>query len=178
MKVGLIIGGAVFGLLFFTVVGLIGWYMNVVNTEIGLSNRYDGQLNVVETQLDTMRKILKNKYKLTTEYADKFIAVVQANAEGRKGGGLLKFSTESNAKIGIDDKMYTEMSNSIAGELDNFKRAQNTLTDIWQVHKTYCKQMPNCFIIGGKVKSKPEMISSEITKEAIKTKKLSDDVMN
>ena len=178
MKVGLIIVGVVFGLFAFAGVSGVSWYINVCNTELTMATAYKMKTSNVEMHLDAMRKILGGKYKMTKEYADAFIKAVAANADGRKGGGLVKFSTESNAKIGIDDKMYTEMSNSIAGEIDNFKRSQQEALDSWGVHYAYCLSIPNSFIIGGRVKPQPEVISSEVTKAAIKTKILSDDVLN
>jgi hypothetical protein len=37
--------------------------------------------------------------------------------------------------------------------------------------------LPNRWVIGGKIKPKPEMITSEITKSAVQTKVLDDNLM-
>jgi len=179
-----------------TVFKVVGIY----NTEIELGRRFDAQFNVVETSLDTMRKTIMNQHNCTKEWADKFIAVVAEQARGRTGmvgqasgaeavkagtaaiaavtagGTAFQFSRESEA-LGIPPALYTQLSNAIEGKLAEFKRSQDVLTDVWREHTTYCQKFPNMLIVGGKMKPKPEMISSEITKEAIATKKLDDNLL-
>jgi hypothetical protein len=175
----------------------VAWYFGVVNGEISLGRRYDAQFNVVETALDTMRKTIMNQHTCTKEWADSFIAVVSKQAEGRSGavagnvpvektavvaaavtsGGLgVNVSRESEA-LGIPPALFTQLANSIEGKLAEFKRAQDVLTDVWREHTTYCQRLPNCWIVGGKEKPKPEMISSTITKKAIEEKKLDDNLL-
>jgi hypothetical protein len=181
-----------------SLVCLLAWYFGVVNTEVSLSKRYEAQFNVVETALDTMRKTIMNQHKCTKEWADTFIAVVSEQARGRTGlsaqvpsvdskgsaavaavaagGTAFQFGRESEA-LGIPPALFTQLANSIEGKLNEFKRAQDVLTDVWREHATFCQKLPNRWIVGDKTKPKPEMISSEITKDAIKTKKLDDDLM-
>ena len=167
----------------------------IFNTQIALSNRYDAQANVVETTLDTMRKTIINQHNCTKEWADNFIKVVMAQASGRGGnkvvlpdgnavagvaavgaGTSLQIGRESEA-LGIPQDLYLKLANSIEGKLEEFKRAQDVQTDIWREHKTFCENVYHSWLIGGKIKPKPEMISSEITKDAIFTKKLKDDLL-
>ena len=73
-----------------------------------------------------------------------------------------------------------KMLNSIEGQIAGFKRAQDTLTDKWQTHKTYCEDPYHNILwvsLAGKAKLKPEMITSDAAKEAVKTKKLDDDLL-
>lgn len=167
--------GIIASVVVFCVVVLI-WIMNIFNTEISLDNRYDAQFNVVETQMDNMRKTLMNQHSVTESFAEDFIKVASVQSDGRKGGGLLKFSTESQS-LGITPELYATMLASIQGELDDFTRQQNTLTDIWREHTTYCEQFPNRFLIGGEVNPKPEMITSTISKDAMKTGELNDNLL-
>ena len=163
-------------LVLFAIIGIF-WAVGVYNTEVELANRFDAQFNEVETSLDTMRKTLMTQYKVTKEYADKFIQSVSMQSEGRKGGSLFKSSTEAANKLGMDSELYGKMLNSIEGQLAKFKRSQDVLTDVWREHKTHCQKVPNSWIVGGKEKPKPEMISSGVTKEAIKTKVLDDNIL-
>ena len=176
MKKGLIVGiaiAAIVGLI--SIMGVI-MAVGINNTEIGLRNQYTAQNKEVETTLDTMRKTLMSQFKVTKEFADKFIKVAQTQTEGRKGGGLIKLSTES-AALGIDKDIYKKMMNSIEGQMAQFKRSQDTLTDVWRTHKTYCEVFPNSIIVGGNPIPEPVMISSNVTKETMKTKVLDDNIL-
>ena len=174
------------------------WRMNVTKGEIVLNNRYDAQANVVETTLDTMRKTIMNQHTCTKEWADQFIAVVAKQAEGRPGkvtaegtksggltgmltggGGGIAVTSESDS-LGIPPELYLKLANSIEGKLAEFKRSQDTQTDIWQTHKTYCEDPYHNWLgvaMVAKVKEKPVMISSGTTKEAVETKVLDDNLM-
>jgi hypothetical protein len=197
MSKGLIVGLSLAGLFLLTVIGIGCWYVGVKNTEVTLANRYDAQFNVVETTLDTMRKTIMNQTKCTREWADKFLAVVMAQASGRSGvvagntgvsknaavagavasGGMgINVSRESES-LGLKPELYQQLANSIEGKLEEFKRSQDTLTDIWQTHKTFCQKFPASLVVGDKIKTKPQMISSSDTKDAIKTGVLADDLM-
>ena len=183
MKKGCLIGAGVFGVFFLFVIICIASYFNIVNTEVSLRKQFEAQHNVVETTMDKMRKVIMNEGKLTREYADKFIQSVVAQSEGRKGGSggnfvSAKVVTESN-KLGIPTDMYIKLANTIEGNLAEYKTSQDKLTDIWREHNTYCLKMPNKLFIGNYVEQvkKPEMISSSAVKEAIKTKKLDDNLI-
>jgi len=186
------------------VLGVVGiswqlWRMNVVKGEIALANRYEAQSNVVETTLDTMRKTIMNQHTCTKEWADKFIAVVAEQVKGRPGkvtsdgggkaaglagmltggGGGIAVTRESES-LGIPQDLYLKLANSIEGKLAEFKRSQDVQTDIWQTHKTYCEDPYHNWLgvaLVDKVKEKPVMISSKITKEAVETKELDDNLM-
>lgn len=161
----------VFGLSFFF------WTMGIKRTENVLAKRYSAQENVVETTLDKMRKTLINQFKVKESFANDFIKVVAAQAEGRKGGSLVKLNAEAANKLGITPEIYMTMMNSISGEMDNFKRSQDTFTDIWREHETWCTDPYHAWLIGNRVKPRPEMISSEVAKEAMQTKKLGDGLL-
>lgn len=169
------IGGLlVAGIILAVVIGI--WVMGIFNTEVELDNRYEAQFNVVETQMDNMRKTLLNQNGVTEEYADTFLEVVQSQAGGRSGGGLLKLNRESES-LGIPAQLYQTMLVSIQGELDDFSRQQNVLTDVWREHTTYCERFPNRFLIGGQIHPKPQMVTSKITKDAMITGELDDNLL-
>ena len=197
MSKGLIITLVMFGIVALFGISVISWYVGTKNTEITLSNRYEAQKNVVETTLDTMRKTIMNQTKCTREWADKFLTVVMAQASGRSGvvaggngvskqnvvagavasGGLGVNVSRESESLGLKPELYQQLANSIEGKLEEFKRSQDTLTDIWQTHKTFCEKFPASLVVGGKVKEKPVMITSTDTKDAIKTGVISDDLM-
>ena len=91
-------------------------------------------------------------------------------------GTSLQIGRESEA-LGIPQELYLKLANSIEGKLAEFKRSQDVQTDIWREHKTFCQNVYHSWLIGSKIKPKPEMISSDLTKEAILTKKVSDNLL-
>lgn len=173
--------------------GLLIWRMNVARGQIALANRYDGQFNVVETTLFKMRTTIKNIHTCNTEWADKFIAVVAEQSKGRPGrsaggaglagalaGGVDVGVTRESEALGIPSDLYMKLANAIEGQLADFARQQNVLTDIWQSHKTYCED-PWHNILGldmiAHVKPKPEMITSAETKSAVASKQMDESLM-
>lgn len=183
MKKGTIITLSVVGVFLVVIISIISWIFSTINTEIALRYQYEATQNQVETTLDKMRKSIMNEYKVTKDFADAFIQVVQAQSEGRKGGSggamvSAKVNRESE-KLGITSDMYIRMNNTISGNLSEYKNAQDRLTDIWREHNSFCSKMPNCLIVGDKVSlvKKPEMISSGSVKTAIETKRLDDNLL-
>jgi len=180
-------------------IGMVFWQMSVKKGEIGLATRYDSQSNLVETSLFKMRAVIKNIHKCNDEWADKFIQVVAMQAQGRSGvtgaplpeavkgkagvaavaatGGLgINVSRESEA-LGIPQELYMKLSNAIEGQLADFTRQQDILTDVWREHTAYCKDPYHnwCGVaLASKVKPKPEMITSQDTKDAVVTKKMDE----
>ena len=176
----LIIGLSVAGLIVLFVISFWMYGMGVKSDFVKLKFRYDAQFNEVETTLDNMIKTIKNQAKVKDSFAKDFIAVVMAQAEGRKGGSLLKMQNESANMLGITPELYTKLQNSIAGELDQFKRSQDTLTDVWRQYNTFCENPWHNILwlsYDGKIKDKPVMISGGKAKKAIETKELDDDLL-
>ena len=86
------------------------WKMNVVKGEIGLAQRYEAQHNTVETSLFKMRTTIQNIHKCTTEWADKFIAVVAMQAAGRSGNGKASGTTTVDPKTVAAGALNTMVS--------------------------------------------------------------------
>jgi len=180
MNKSVIITLSVVGLIVLFFISFWFYGMGVKRDYVGLKNRYEAQFNEVETTLDNMIKTIKNQAKVKDDFAKDFIAVVMAQAEGRKGGSLLKMQNESANMLGITPELYTKLANSIAGELDQFKRSQDTLTDVWRQYNTFCEDPWHNILwlsYEGKIKDKPEMISGAKAKKAVETKELEDDLL-
>lgn len=184
-------------------IGVMFWQMSVKKGEIGLATRYDAQFNVVETSLFKMRTAIKNIHACTDEWADKFIKVVAMQAQGRSGvvpaaavetggstvnkanaavaavaaGGVgVNVSRESEA-LGIPQELYLKLANAIEGQLADFTRQQDILTDVWREHTAYCKDPYHNWMgvtLAKNVKPKPEMITSAETKSAVESKKMDE----
>ena len=170
--------------------------LGIRRTEIGLSKRLDAQTSVVETSLFEMRTSIKNIHACTDEWADKFIQTVSKQVEGRPGaamsrpaggmigaltgGGGIGVSRESEA-LGIPQDLYMKLANAIEGKLASFKRSQDTLTDVWRAHATYCEDpiLNDLWMVDlrSKIRDKPEMITSAETKKAVETKQMDEDLL-
>ena len=180
MSKNTIIGLGIVAVLVVAAIFLWTWTMGVYKGEIVRANGYDAQFNVVENTMDNMRKTLMNDFKIQRAFADDFIKTVSAQAAPRAGGALFKSNTEAANKLGIPAELYAKMMNAIEGKLAEFKRSQDVLTDRWRDHKTYCQDPYHNILwlsLEGKVKPKPEMITSDISKKAMETKRLDDNVL-
>lgn len=143
------------------------WVFSIFNGEIALRNRLEGQTNAVATTHDTMWKTLSQQYSISEDYRETFIDGLKAVAVGRQGGAIFKSSTEANSQLGLSSEIFTKLMNTIEGKREELKRSQDTLTDIWREHTTYCQSFPNTFFVGGRVTEKPKMITSTRTEDAI-----------
>lgn len=179
MSKALIIGGGVAIVLVMFGIASVFYVFGILNGEVSLRVRYEAQENVVESTMDNMRKTLMNQYSVSKEFAETFVKCVALQAEGRKGGSLFKSVTEAsgNTPQAFTPELASKMMNSIEGKLSEFKRAQDVWVDVWREHKTYCSTMPNAIFVGGKVFPKPQVISSEVSKAAMESGKLTDKVL-
>ena len=168
--IGILIVGFIFTL--FTL------FIVIYNNEIALRNRFNAQKMVVENTMDNMRKTLINNYKINSEFSETFIKVVLGTASGRSGGSIFKSVTEASGNInqGFTPELANKMMNSIEGKMSEFKSSQQLMIDIYREHKTYCQTMPRNFFIGNKVMQEPLIISSEISKKAMSTGILEDNM--
>lgn len=174
-KIVLIIVGC---LVLFGGCSVIGTVINIKNTNVELSMRYEAQKKMVETTLDKMRKDLVNQYQVSNEFAETFIKVAAANAEGRKGGSMFKMVTEaSGAAQGFTPEISAKMMNTISGNLAEYKRSQDTFVDIWREQNAYCKIFPNSILLAGQEKPEPKIISSAAVKTAIETGQMDDKLL-
>lgn len=172
------------------------WTMDVKKTEVELATRLKAQTGPVETSLFQMRTTIKNIHSCNDEWADKFIKVVALQASGRGGnkvdlpkkgetvagvavasaGTSLQIGRESES-LGIPQELYMKLANAIEGQLGNFTAKQDTLRDVWRQHTAYCNDPWHNTLglsLASKVQPEPEMITSEETKDAVKTKKMAE----
>jgi hypothetical protein len=152
---------------------------NCEQTELDMATLLEGQEKVVQTTMDNMINTIVNTFKVNKKFAKDFIAVAEAQSSGRKGGSLFKSSTEAANKLGIPETTYLKIMNTVQGELDEFKSAQDLATSQWVAHKQWVMSpWHNNHMLhlgmGPRLKSKlrkqPEMITSQAVKEASKTK--------
>ena len=154
------------------------------NTDNRLRKAVAAQEKVVETSLDKMRKTLINQYKVNQEFAENFIKAAATLAEGRKGGDMFKMVTEAGgAPQGFTPELAMKMMNSTAGEMAEFKRAQDTWVDKFRAHDTFYDEYiflgltTNGNLCGRDRLEAPNVISSGVTKEAMATGVMDDDIL-
>jgi hypothetical protein len=177
--IGMMIGGSVVAIVVAFALVCLFWYMGISNTEQGLRIKYEAQTKVVETTMDNMKKTLINQFKVNSQFAETFIKCMATQAEGRKGGGLFKMVTEASggAPQTFTPDVSLRMMASIDGKLAEFKRAQDVWIDVWREHKTFCSLMPQSWFLKSRVFPEPNVISSESSKESMKSGKMDDEIL-
>ena len=176
MKIAMIIGGGIMAVMMVVVIGLVMWYFSICNTENALNVRFVAQSNVVENSMDNMRKTLMSQFSVTKEYSEAIIRSIMENQKGRVGGSFIKVTTEGSVQ-NISPELYSKMMSSIEGKLAEFERSQNVLNDVWTQHKIWCTTQPRSFILSGRVLPKPVMVTSSVSKKAMETGILEDNVI-
>jgi hypothetical protein len=158
-------------------VASIVWLMNTLSTENYKGNGYDNSVRGRETSLSAMRQKLINMSGCNKDFADNFIKNTVAISDGRKGGSVFKMVTEAaGAPQGFNPELAMKMMNAIEGNISEFKRAQDMMLERYNDHKTFCTDPWRRWLIGGKVKPEPIIVSSGDTKEAVKTGLMSDEI--
>jgi len=121
---------------------------------------------------------------VSKDFADTFIQVVAAQAEGRKGGNVFKMVTEASgaAPQTFTPDIAMKMMNTIGGEMAEFQRAQVTWVDIHREHDTFYNKVFLGFfnyssLIGRERLEPPKVVTSSVAKEAMKTGELNDDIL-
>jgi len=187
MSKGIFVALGVFGFFALVVIlalGILASITSIKNKDNALRRKYEAQKSVVEVTMDTMRKTLMSQYKVNQDFAETFIKVVAAQAEGRKGGSLFKSVTEASgaAPQTFTPEIANKMMNTIAGEMAEFQRSQLMWVDIHREHDTFYNQVFLGFfnyssIIGRERMEAPKVITSSVSKEAMQTGELDDDIL-
>jgi hypothetical protein len=164
---GLIVGGILLLVVAVIIVPIIAWAIGVNNTEIGLRNQFDAAEKVIVLTHDTMWKTISQKYQISDAYKKAFIEAISEVVEGRKGGSLLKFTTEANPAI--SENLYKEIMATVEGKRDLLQSKQQIVLDISVVHKNLCQKFPTSLILSGRPALEVKLITSARSEDALET---------
>lgn len=164
---GLIVFGVVLAVILMVIIPIIVWVIGVSNTEIGLRNQFDAAEKVIVLTHDTMWKTISQKYQISDAYKKAFIEAITEVVEGRKGGSLLKFTTEANPAV--SENLYKEIMATVEGKRDLLQSKQQIVLDISVVHKNLCQKFPTSLIVGGRPALDVKLITSSRSENAIET---------
>ncbi len=165
----LIIAGVVLSIIFLVFIPIVVWAIGVSNTEIELRNQFDAAEKVIVLTHDTMWKTISQKFQLSNEYKKAFIEAISEVVEGRKGGSLIKFTTEANPAI--SENLYKEIMATVEGKRDLLQTKQQIVLDISVVHKNLCQKLPYSLIVGGRPALEVKLITSDRSENAMETGK-------
>jgi len=172
MKKGIIIGLSILTLVLITTI--IG--VSASNKEIKIRSQITAQKEVCEAFYDKLWKVISQKAQVAEQYKGAFKDIYPQLIEGRygneKGGSLLKMITESNPTFDIT--LYHELSESIEAERAGFFMEQKKLVDLNNEHRIIRQTFPSSIFIGGRPDIEIVIVSSDKTKEVMKTGKEND----
>ena len=152
------------------IVLLVIYYFNCNNREVSLRKEAEAQKGKVETVHDTMWKTLKQEAGVTEQYKETFEKIYPELISGRyanDSSSLMKMITESNPAF--DTSLYQHLMQSIDVQRASFANAQQRILDVIRERDTLLESMPSKWFISNKSKIDYKIISSTISKEAVKT---------
>lgn len=120
---------------------LLGFGMtgcSIRSREIDLRRAYLANEKAIQTAHDNMWKTISQKYELSNEWKDGFIAVINAAVEGRKGGALFK-SVQENMN-GLPDNVVREVMATVEGKRDMLTRQMNQGIDKAREHNAHVEK--------------------------------------
>lgn len=172
MKKGIMIGVSILTLAI--IIAIIG--VGASNKEIKIRSKIIAQKEVCEAFYDKLWKIIAQKAQVAEQYKGAFKDIYPQLIEGRygneKGGSLMKLVMESNPEFKIE--LYKDLMLSIEAERTGFFMEQKVLTDLNNEHRIVRQTFPSSIFIGSRPDIEIIIVSSDATKEVMKTGKEND----
>jgi len=158
---------------FMLIVFALMWF-GVSNQEVRLRNQIGTQQKNCEIVFDNTWKIISQKAQVADKYKDAFAKIYPELMAGRydKGGGLMKFVTESNSQF--DVSLYKDLMSSIEGQRNIFTREQAKLIDYKREHDNLRQEFPSSIVVGGRPEIVVKIVTSDRTSQAFDTGKDND----
>ena len=148
----------------------ISLYFSYNNQEVELRQQAEAQRVKVESNFDTMWKILSQQAQVSNEYKDAFKEIYPDLIAGRYStgdGSLMKWIQESNPEF--DASLYKTLTQSIEVQRIQFDKTQQRMADIIREHETLCNTLPASWFIKNKTPIEYTVISSSKTKMTMET---------
>ena len=168
MLIALIVVGVI-------VIALVAMYFAYNNREVALRKEADAQRGKIESVYDTMWKTLKQEAGVTDQYRQTFEKIYPELIAGRYSGNnneLFRMIQEQNPNF--DTRLYDKLMQSIEVQRALFASSQQRMLDIIRERETLLEQMPSKWFISDRSKIEYEVITSDITAEAVRTRREND----
>lgn len=168
MLIALIVVGVI-------VIVLVAMYFAYNNREVALRKEADAQRGKIESVYDTMWKTLKQEAGVTDQYRQTFEKIYPELIAGRYSGNnneLFRMIQEQNPNF--DTRLYDKLMQSIEVQRALFASSQQRMLDIIRERETLLEQMPSKWFISDRSKIEYEVITSDVTAEAVRTRREND----
>lgn len=168
MLIALIVVGVI-------VIALVAMYFAYNNREVALRKEADAQRGKIESVYDTMWKTLKQEAGVTDQYRQTFEKIYPELIAGRYSGNnneLFRMIQEQNPNF--DTRLYDKLMQSIEVQRALFASSQQRMLDIIRERETLLEQMPSKWFISDMSKIEYEVITSDVTAEAVRTRREND----
>lgn len=168
MLIALIVVGVI-------VIALVVMYFAYNNREVALRKEADAQRGKIESVYDTMWKTLKQEAGVTDQYRQTFEKIYPELIAGRYSGNnneLFRMIQEQNPNF--DTRLYDKLMQSIEVQRALFASSQQRMLDIIRERETLLEQMPSKWFISDMSKIEYEVITSDVTAEAVRTRREND----
>lgn len=163
---------AVFGFIGMVMLAIVGGCMIVgyQNKGVELQNQDEAARANVELAYDTMWKKIAQQAQVTDAAKEGFKEVYEGMMEARYDGQNPAFLWLQEQNPNFDMSMFRVLMNTIDGERESLKRAQQVVLDIRVEYNNLRGRFPSSLVCGG-MPDLPEytLLSSSRSKEVVRT---------
>ena len=164
-----LIWGIISGIIAIGAIICLSMYFSYNNQHKDYHNRYDAEINVIETRLDNMWKIISDKFDMSQQYFNDFKEIAKTNIGAfTEGGDMWKWINTQLPQI--DPSIYKEVMSTIESERLSLESAQKKIIDITREHNNLVTKAPSSWFISDNSKLEWVVISSKETKEIMTTR--------
>lgn len=175
MNKGIMIGLATFGVIFISVIMLIGMVISYSNQEATLRTAIETKQKDNTSEFDNMFKKITQVAQVSQKQMDILKDIFISHAEARSGGNdsnlIMKWVQESVPNV--DTSTMNNLQNIITSSRDAWTMRQKELLDLSREHTQLLRLFPSNFILSflGRKTIDVKIITSSRTEEVFKTGK-------
>lgn len=171
MKTVLLILGGIIGVLLLIAVSIFMWIVGIKREEISIRERYFAQEKNVETSMDNAWRNISSQFKISENYKDTVVELMQQVSLGRQGGSLFRSQTESDNPLGLDDNIFRDLMATVESYGNRFTNEQRILADIHRSWSALTKDpIKSVFLSNVEPIPPPVMIISGRSREAVESR--------
>jgi len=163
----ILIGLGVTSMFGIALLSVLLYAVQIYNRSVGLENQFKASLENREALYDNMVKQITEKLGIAKYERATVVALIDNAVKGRDGGTLFKSVNEQYPQV--SPAAFMEVMATISGKRDEFTRSQQTLMQLQKEFNDMRTQFPYSLIVGGKPELKFDIVSSDATKNIMKT---------
>jgi hypothetical protein len=140
------------------------------NLHIGYHNLYAADSSKIENRIYTMWNIIRDKYSIKEDYFEEFREIAKVHTDAFSQNGAVARWIHTNFQQ-LDASIYLDMMASVESERLGLENSQNDILNVCKFHNDLVTKRISCWFISDKTLLTWELISSEETRQIMKSRR-------